>query len=268
MKPAPTVSMELQTTRELLQQEPAAISMEPPARREAHSLEQTAPHCPKESKTCRMMPAPTVSMELQTTRELVQQDPAAISMEPPARREVRFFEPTDFRCSKESKTCQMKRLPKVQIEAQTLELPQQEPAAISMEPPAHREVRFFEPTALRCPKESKICQTMPAPTMPMEARTTQELVQQEPAAISMEPPARREAHSSEPTAPHCPKESMTCQMMPVPTMELPFESERAPRRSRSLRSQQSTHQGPLFAKRRTSSIFFHQISTAKRLIKS
>jgi hypothetical protein len=149
-----------------------------------------------------------------------------------------------------------------------LEYQELEVLAISTEkPPARREAKSSETTVLHCPKESTICQMMPALTEPVEL-PTKYTHPQEPAAISMEPPARREAHSSEPTAPHCPKESMTCQMMPVPTMELPFESERAPRRSRSLRSQQSTHRGPLFAKRRTSSIFFHQISTAKRLIKS
>jgi hypothetical protein len=64
--------------------------------------------------------------------------------------------------------------------------------------------------------------------MPKEAQMTQKRVQQEPAEISMKTPGRREAHSSEPTALRCPKESKTCQTMstpPVPmevlTRELP-----------------------------------------------
>jgi hypothetical protein len=94
-----------------------------------------------------------------------------------------------------------------------------------MEPPARREVRSSEPTVLLCSMENMICQTMPAPTMPMEVQI-RELVQQEPAAISMEPPARREAHSSEPTAPHRSKENITYQMKPEMTepKKLPAKS--------------------------------------------
>ena len=199
MKRLPTMPMEARTKQELGQQEPVAISMEPPARREVRFFEPTALRCPKESKICQTMPAPTMPMEARTTQELVEQEPVAISMEPSARREAHSSEPMALRCSKESKTCRMKRLPKVQIEAQTLELPQQGATAISMEPPARREVRFFEPSALHCPKENMTCQTMSAPPVPMEV-LIRELVRQEPAAISMEPPARREAYSSEPTA--------------------------------------------------------------------
>jgi hypothetical protein len=227
MKRLPKVQIDAQT-RKLPPQGAAAISMEPPARREVHSSEPTALRCSKENKTCQTMPAPTMPMEV-LTWELPQQEPAAISMEPPGRKEAQSSEPSALRCSKENKTCRMKRLPTIPMETRTTqELVQQEPAAISMEPPARREVRFFEPTALRCSKESTICQTMPAPTMPMEARTTQELVQQEPVAISVEPSARREAHSSEPTALRCSKESMTCRMKRLPKVQIEAQTRELP----------------------------------------
>jgi hypothetical protein len=174
-----------------------------------------------------MMPAPTMPKEAQMTQKLVQQAPIAISMELLAHTEAQSSEPPALRCSKESKTCQMKQLPTVPMEAQTRELPSQKPAASSMEPPGRREAHSSEPTALRFPKESKTCQMKKAPTVSMEV-LTRELPSQKPAAISMEPPGRREAHSSEPTALRCPKESKTCQTMstpPVPmevlTRELP-----------------------------------------------
>jgi hypothetical protein len=83
--------------------------------------------------------------------------------------------------------------------------------------------------------------------MPMELLTW-EPSRQELKAISMEPLAHREAQSFEPPALHCSKKYMTCKMMSQTTiqmeqptqepfeiaMELPYESERAPRQSRSL----------------------------------
>jgi hypothetical protein len=218
MKRLPTMPMELQTTRELVQQEPAAILVEPSARREAHSSELMALRCSKESMTYQTMSAPPVPMEV-LIRELVRQEPAAISMEPPGRRDAHSSEPTALRCPKESKTCQMKQAPPVPMEVRTRVLLSQKPAAISMEPPGRREAHSSEPTALRFPKESKTCQMKQAPTVSMEV-LTRKLPSQNPAAISMEPPGRREAHSSEPTAPHCPKESKTCQKMSAPPVPM------------------------------------------------
>jgi hypothetical protein len=162
-----------------------------------------------ESLICQTMPAPTMPKEAQMTQKLVQQEPAAISIEPPGRREAHSSEPTAPHCPKESKTCQNMSAPPVPMEVLTRELLSQKPAAISIEQQARREAHSSEPSALRCPKQSKTCRMKRLPTMPMEARTTQELVQQEPAAILVEPPARREAHSSEPTALRCSKESKT-----------------------------------------------------------
>jgi hypothetical protein len=190
-----------------------AISTEkPPARREAKSSGTTVLHCPKESTTCQMMPALTEPMEL-PTNYTHPQEPAAVSMEPPPRREAQSSEPMGLYCSKKNMTYQVKPEITEPVKLPAKSLYPQKPAATSMERPACREAHSSEPTAPHCPKENMTCQMMPAPTMPMEVQIW-ELVRQEPAVTSMERPARREIHSSEPSALRCPKERTTCRMKP------------------------------------------------------
>jgi hypothetical protein len=164
---------------------------------------------------CQKEKAPPIQMML----EYQELEVLAISTEkPPARREAKSSETTVLHCPKESTICQMMPALTEPVELPTKYTHPQEPAAISLEPPARRGVRSSEPTALHCPKESTICQTMPALTMPME------LPPQVPAATSMERPVRREAHSSEQSALRWSMENTTCQMTSKTMMPIELPS--------------------------------------------
>lgn len=97
MKPERVMPMEM-PAKLLHSQEPVAIAIKaPPAHREARSSEQTALfHCTTENKTCR-------SMEV-STREMPQQEPTAISIDPPAHKAAQSSEPLPLHCSMEKKT--------------------------------------------------------------------------------------------------------------------------------------------------------------------